>query len=402
MQSTKPRYHRILFFSGVLSLSLVYVLSWIDVITAPTQRTASDFMAFYAAGRSMIEHGPSAAYELPYLKANEEEVLGFQVREQDVNPFVHPPFILPLLGLAARFDYVPAFYVWIFMMLGLCALGAYVAVGLIEAASGMDKLAVGLGVVLFFPLYISLLNGQDSAVLLLGALLWYYGLARSSHKLAGLGLALATIRPQIALVLAIPFFFNAAHRKVWWWFCAGSGILVLASFALLGWDGVQSFLRILSVSAGGEGYRINEAAMVNLIGLIKRSMPGLDAEVVRTIGWLSLLVGSIGLCIVWRKFSLDREMLLSLAVIVALFISPHLHYHDLSLLLIPILVLIRMSTRLDIELLKWAALLPFGISLVFILTYSIPPLTYFVVYLVQLALLVLPKFMGTAYGAQTK
>jgi hypothetical protein len=69
------------------------------------------------------------------------------------------------------------------------------------------------GVLLFEPLFISVLKGQDSALLLLGGLLWFCGLTRNNDRLAGLGLSLTLIRPQIAILLAVPFLFR--QRKVW-------------------------------------------------------------------------------------------------------------------------------------------------------------------------------------------
>src|SRR5689334_7268533 len=120
-------------------------------------------------------------------------------------------------------------------------------------------------------------------MLLDGAILWYYGFTQNSNRMAGLGLALTTIRPQIALLLALPMIFNAQSCKAWWWFCLGSAVLVVFSVAILGQDGVRNFINILSVSASGEGYKINEAAMVNLIGMVKRLNVGFDAATIRTV-----------------------------------------------------------------------------------------------------------------------
>jgi len=397
MQFNKHTLQRILFFSGAVSLLIVYLLSWVDVIRDPQQRTASDFMAFYAAGRSMLEHGSAAAYDLTYLKTNEEKVLGFQIADRDINPFVHPPFILPILWSIAHFEYVPAFYLWIVVMLLLCVLCAHMTLKLIAESNDLNRVILWTGVFLFFPLYIGLVNGQDSALLLLGCMIWYYGLTQNSSRTAGLGLALTTIRPQIALVLAIPFLFNRSHRKVWWWFCLGALILAVASILFVGWDGVRNFLNILSVSASGEGYKINEIAMVNLIGLTKRLMPNLDATVIRTIGWVVALFGLISLCVLWWKSPSIQDTFISLAVILAAFTSAHLHYHDLAILIIPILVLIRKLTTAQMDFSKFTLLIPFGVSLLFLFTYSIPQLTYLVIYLVELALLISSWLINRRY-----
>jgi hypothetical protein len=239
-------------------------------------------------------------------------------------------------------------------------------------------------------LFISLVNGQTSALLLLGVLVWYYGLSQNSNRTAGLGLALAVISPQIALVLAIPFIFHAPRRKVWWWFCLGGAILAVLSMAMLGRIGVQNFINALSLSASGEGYHTNEIAMYNLIGLVKRFPLSLDAADIRMIGWVGSLVGLIILCWLWGRTVSITDKYISLAVITAIFTSPHLHYHDLALLIIPIFVGIRSLVAAGKTPLEFASLMPLCISLMFILIYSIPQLNYAIVYLAELVLLIIP------------
>jgi len=387
MQTIKFDYHRVFLIAAVSSLFIVYIFSWVDVITDSEQRTASDFMAFYAAGSSMLETNAAAAYDLAYLKINEEHVLGFQIADQDVNPFVHPPFILPILWLAARFDYVSAFYIFVIFMLMLCVISAQFAIWALPAAKGSNKIALWFAVFLFFPLFISLVNGQDTAVLLLGVVIWYYGITQRSDRTAGLGLALTTIRPQIALMLAIPFLFNKPRRNVWWWFCLGGAILVIFSILIIGQDGVRNFLSILSVSASGKGYKINENAMVNLIGLLKRVLPDLNAETVRIVGWIGSLISLFSLIIIWRSATAVTDRNISLMVIFALFTSPHLHYHDLALLAIPILITIRWLVFTQKISLRLASLLFLYLSILFSLIYSIPVINYAFVYLIEGVLL---------------
>ena len=77
---------------------------------------------------------------------------------------------------------------------------------------GRERMLFIAAFMLYYPTFISLLKGQDTAFLLLGGTLWVYGLLKEKDPLAGLGLAMLVIRPQIALVLAIPFIFK--RRRV--------------------------------------------------------------------------------------------------------------------------------------------------------------------------------------------
>src|SRR3972149_4511659 len=114
-----------------------------------------------------------------------------------------------------------AFYITGFMLLSRLLKDAGVD-------SRMTQLA-GIGSFLFLPLFFSLMNGQDTAFLFLGAAIWMYGLFSGKETVAGLGLSLTTIRPHIALILALPMLFS--HRKVFWGVVLGAGLLAVFSLS---------------------------------------------------------------------------------------------------------------------------------------------------------------------------
>src|ERR1700690_146109 len=96
----------------------------------------------------------------------------------------------------------------------------------------------------------------------------------------------------------------------------------------------------------------------------------------------------IYLCVVWGKNGVIEERHIGLAVILTIIGVPHIHYHDLALLLIPIYAVMRVM--LDRKLLKpgEAVLLPLSISVVLFVSYFLlPVLKYFVPYLLEIILL---------------
>jgi hypothetical protein len=401
-----------LVIAGIASLFLIYPLLYLRVISDPAQRTAADFLPFYAAGRIAITQGMSRIYDWEAQRNAEDEILNETIREMlaakgqpanpqdfgapiqmtEVNPFPHPPFIVPALMLLARLDYVPAFVIWSVLMSSLFIVCAIILLRLVPQARGRDRWILFFGTILFFPAFFSIINGQDTALLLLGTSLWLYGLVQAQDGLAGLGLALTLIRPHMGLMLGLPFLFR--RKKVWWWLCAGAGVLVLVSVLLLGWTGIVNFLRILITSADGEGNKFfNEDMMVNLIGLLRRTFPFLQAAFARLVGWIGFAAGIIYLCVVWGKNAEIKEKHIGLAVIVTIIGVPHFHYHDLALLLIPIFGVIRVT--LDKKLLKTkeAVLLPLGASvLLFVSYFLLPVLKYVVPYLLEIGMLALLWF----------
>jgi hypothetical protein len=396
-----------LVIAGIASLLLIYPLLYLRVISDPAQRTAADFLPFYAAGRIAITQGMSKVYDWEAQRNTENDVLNETIRQMlvsrgqpvtprdfgapiqtsEVNPFPHPPFIVPVLMLLARLDYVPAFVTWSVLMSILFILCAIILIKLVPQAQGWDRWILFCGTVLFFPAFFSVINGQDTALLLLGASMWLFGLIQQRDRLSGLGLALSLIRPHMGVMLALPFIFR--RRKVWWWFCAGAGVLVIFSVLLLGWSGIVNFLRILITSADGAGNKFfNENLMVNLIGLLRRTFPFLKATFVRLVGWIGFAVAIIFLCLVWVKNAELKERHIGLAVIITTIGVPHIHYHDLALLLIPIFGVIRIM--LDKKLLKPrdAVLMPLVASLLLFVSYLlIPVLKYFVPYFLEIIIL---------------
>ena len=368
--------------AGLASQVIVYSVLWVRMITSAAERTGTDFIAFYSAGRIALTGKISDAYLPQAQKAMEESELGFSIADEALNPFVHPPFIIPILALIANLPYVSAFYAWAIILMSIFAVAVSFLVRLMPP--GRDRKALIASSLLFFPVFVSILNGQDSALLLLGASIWLFGLVKGDDRLAGIGLALTTIRPHIALLLAIPFLFKS--RKVWWWFIAGAAGLAVFSFLVVGIKGTENFLHILTISASGEGYKINEAAMINFLGLLRRLVPSLASEPARGVSWVVYFLGIIFLCIIWARAERITVRHAGSAILVALLAAPHLHYHDLVLLLIPlfcVIVIIRNGKYLDQGV---AGHFPLITSWLLIVSNFLPALKFSIPYLLGLIL----------------
>ena len=358
--------------TGLMALVVIYAMLWMKMISDSAERTGTDFITFYSAGRIMLSGEHANVYD-PRIQVNEEEkILGFPILPTDLNPFVHPPFILPILAAIAYLPYIWAFHAWAILLYILYGVSALILLRVIPQLKGRNILF--LGIVLFFPAFVSVLDGQDTALLLLGASLWLYGLLGGDDRLAGLGLALTTIRPHIALLLALPFLFK--RRRVWWWFLLGVAFLAAISLMLVGIKGVENFLNILSISAGGVGYKINEQSMVNFLGLLRRLVPGISPNGARLASWIVYACSIVFLCVVWRRSERIEEKHIGLAVLVALMAAPHLHYHDMAMLLIPIACILSLVGKLKILDGKITSLFPLVISWLLVASNPLPLLKF--------------------------
>lgn len=401
---------RALVIAAAGSLLLIYPLLWLRVLSDPAQRTAADFLPFYAAGRIAITEGMSKVYDLEAERRAEDDVLnttlvqyfasrgrtvspqdlGPALKPNEVNPFPHPPFILPILAGLASLDYVPAFTLWSLLMTILFVASSAMLLRQIPQAIRADRWTLFLGSVLFFPAFFSLINGQDTGILFLGAVLWWTGLLQEDDRLAGLGLALTSIRPQLALAYSLPFIFK--RRKVWWWFCLGAGLLAVFSLALLGRSGTVNYLHILTLSAGGSGFTfINDIFHIDLTGLLPRTFPWMATSLVRTIAWIGYGVAMIFLIVVWARSARITEKQIGLAVLVSIVFVPHFNYHDLVILLLPLYGILRTLIARKLITVESAVTLPLGVTVLLFITYFfVPALKYAVLYpLMALFLVVL-------------
>jgi hypothetical protein len=128
--------------------------------------------------------------------------------------------------------------------------------------------------------------------------------------------------------------------------------------------------------------------MVNLIGFLRRTFPAMQAAFVRLIGWIGFALATVYLCVVWVRNAEIKERQIGLAVIITIIGVPHIHYHDLALLLIPIFCIVRIM--LDKGLLKTsqAVLMPLGVSLLLFTSFLlVPALKYIVLYLLIILIL---------------
>jgi len=106
--------------------------------------------------------------------------------------------------------------------------------------------------------------------------------------------------------------------------------LTLYSVLLVGTQGVSDFLTLLRISAGGEMFGMRPLAMFNLLGLMERA--GVSPDLARPVAWIIFLIAAISVLAVWKRNPSHPPF--ALTVLLAVLTSPHLHEHDLALLLI--------------------------------------------------------------------
>jgi hypothetical protein len=349
-------------FPGFILLLAAYTLLMYFYATLPGTLKYADFSSFYAAGRLAAGGHYGQVYDITAELGVEGSLLSTRLTPDQLLPFLHPPLLVPILQIVCSSNYLASYWRWTFIMVCLLVVSGWLMDRLLRVMGLGDKSRILylVAILSFYPVFASLLKGQDTAFLILGGTVWIYGMIARKDSLAGLGLAMMIIRPQIAVMLAVPYLFN--RRRVWWWFLGGAVGLALYSIALVGSDGTRDFIQLLVASAGGQFQKVNQSAMFNFTGGMLRLFPWMSGDPIHGLAWGLYLMGIIGLSVLWKISPRIRLWHLSLAVCLSIFAAPHLHYHDLALMVIPLLLVgiaVVMAGKLNFS---WATGALIGIS----------------------------------------
>ena len=360
MNIYKLNYRRILAFTGLFSLLLIYIFFWVIMIRDPQSRSGSDFSGFYTYGRIYQTKGIAYIHDVEEQKKIQGEIVGYEVVPII---YTHVPLTALLSAVLVDEDYVDSFKRWAVVLLLVNTINVYLLVKLLEINRFTTEnfVILSMGTFLFFPTFSGFINGREDVIMLLGVIIWISGLFSKKYFLAGLGLSLLTIRPQIALVLALPFFFR--HRNVFWGFTLGGLIHAGITLALVKVDGILKFVESIRYIESTTWFEPHSFDMPTLSGIIRRNFGIIHPELAKEIVWLCYALGIVGFCIVWYQSQEIREKQIGLISIAAIFLQPYSHYHDLILLLIPIFCLIRILEKNNVVDQYYLAVGPLAVSL---------------------------------------
>lgn len=276
----------------------------------------ADFAAFYSTALLWREGQPS--YDA--VKACElQKAIGVP----SCMATFHPPILLPLTATVVNDNYVASYWRWcaaLLLLVLLCAVPVY-------ALTHRDAIKT-IALLCFFPVFRGVLQGQDTVVVLFAILLCVLFLKRGKDLLAGVALGLTVLRPPLAIAFGIAFLFS--RRKAFVSFCVTASTLAVFSFLLVGAQGFRDIISTAILSANGAHTSTHQQEMFNLVGIFVRA--GLRPE----WAWPMFLAAIIGVAILWRKRGVTHSTF-ALAMIAFLLTSPHLHSHDLALLVIPLI-----------------------------------------------------------------
>ena len=326
------------FLIAVVAVCAIYAYVF-TMFRADVRAGKPDFVIFHTAGAMARTGQGQYLYDVPHQHAVQRSIVG-EVPERAVPLlFNHAPFeailFAPISGL--RFEH--AYLAWYIVNISLVLLFSWLAVTRLPSLSKYTA-AAGIASAVFYGTLMTMVQGQDSGLLLCLLTGFFLALLTKNDSGAGALLAFATIKPHLVLPELLLLLVLRRWRALLS-FVGELAILLFLSGLVLGFSTVASYPAfLLDFGKGGAAAQLGvyPQVMASLRGLLL--MSGVNARLTSMMVIGSLILSAFGLFVLAQRARSDQSLRLLAGAVVcgSIFFSVHVNPHDLILLLFPIAV----------------------------------------------------------------
>ena len=293
------------------------LIGWDVLVLAPSlvpqYAVRNDLRLAYAAATVGIEQGYSHLYDLSAQKAAIES-LGSGFNPQ---PFISPPplawLVTPLLAL----PFPLALAVWTVLLLAALVWTWYLLAPT-EPVVKAAHLALWLGL---FPVAFGVMVGQPGALVAAAVATAWWLLRHERPVWGGLALSLLVLKPQLALLIPLCLLVSG-HAKTFGAWLVATLLLVLASLALLGPEGVARYRDLLALTQTPAWDITRRYSISGPLGL------GPLLNVAQVVVLVATLFAA------WRQRGRGPEVPIAAGIVGSLLFSPYLAFQDFLMLVV--------------------------------------------------------------------
>ena len=326
-----------LFVVGVLGLhALLFFNLW--------QRIKSgypDFVVYYTAA-TILRDGLGHQLYVGHVQSEVQKRFTGELPDRvGPLPYIHPPAEALIFVPLTRLSFRQAFITWDLLNLAILFGVAWLLRTDVGALRLIAPWEFVLGSLAFFPVFESMLQGQDSILQLLFCVLAWKALRKKADLLAGCWFALGAFKFQLVLPLVL-FMVIWKRTRVLLGFVAVSVVLALLSIGLVGWQGLLHYAGfVLQVANTPSLGGVPPSLIPNLRGLVMGWPLNLSGPLAKGL----IALSSIGLFVfaaIRGRQASDwgnggRQFLLAIAV--SELIAWQTNVHDFSLLVLPLVLI---------------------------------------------------------------
>lgn len=314
-----------------LTATVTYVVATGEGVGAPGGRLGGDLPAFITAGRLAADGSWDSLYDEETQQAAQADLFE---EEDQLLPFVYPPFVAPVFRPLAAMPYRLAYLVHAVLM----ALALLSALVLIRPVFGwmrqLSLVVLFTASLTFYPLLRAVLGGQLSPV----TLLLFAAVLRLEFEdrpvAAGAAAGLLLFKPSYGVPLALLLVAGRRLRMVGGW-AATAGALYAIGAALMGpgwpaewWAWVNGF--------APRNFAANATHFVSVPGFVG-SLFGEGAGTAALVPVAG--VGGLAAAIVWYAAPDRPDLRVATAAAAVIALAPQAQFYDAGVLLLPVALL---------------------------------------------------------------
>jgi Glycosyltransferase family 87 len=324
---------------GTLSILVgIQLLGWITFFPGALLHGHADFRQLYAAGYMVRTGHASELYDIRAQQKFQNALVGSDERAL---PFIRPAYQALLFVPFSLLPYRGAYLAFLAVNLALLTMAFRMLRSHMSMLARIWRFLPVFVFLVFYPVALALMQGQDSILLLLLLAAALVALERDRELRAGMLIGLGLFKMQIVVPVALLFLLWRRWRFVAG-FALSACLLSLISMGTVGFAQTAAYARsLLSVGtnmAAVHQFPLRVSIMANLrglfFGLLGARVPAFWIQVLTILASVSVLL--------WVALAVRGKQKISDAFVIAitasLIVSYYLFIHDLSVLLIPIVI----------------------------------------------------------------
>jgi hypothetical protein len=313
------------------ALGISVVLGFVDLQWASTlhyKLAQPDFYVYYLAAQLGRAYGWAAIYDPAVFLPPVTAAVGKPL------PYLNPPELAWLVTPLSYLPYALAGWIWTGVLAAALGLTWY----LVSPGRGLARLIHGVGAAALLPVFVGILFGQVSLLVVVAVALAWWLLSRDQPWLAGLALSALILKPQVAFLVPLVLLLSGYWRVV------------------LAWVAVSVPLAIVTLLAVGPAVFHHISQSLHAVS----GIPGpIQSSLLRQLPLPLAIIGIVlvlGVCafIMWRVRGSGPSVPIAVGLIGSMLVSPYVNFYDLSALVLAAWLILRTNPP------RWQKAVSFG------------------------------------------
>jgi hypothetical protein len=337
MHASKLKFAVFVYLSGMVMIHAAFFWNARESV----RKGYSDFTIYYCAG-TMVRQGLGRQLydEATQFKVQRDFSPEVAIRLGAL-PYNHPPFEAVLFAPFTYLPYPSAFALWDLANLAMLVSLPFLLRPHLRHLQNYPWPLWVLASLGFFPIFVALLQGQDAILLLFLYTLAFVCLKKNYDVFAGGWLALGLFKPHLILPFILLLLVQG-RKKILYGFLPAATVMGLVSIAIVGREALAQYPRyVLHLEDTMARGAIVPSNMPNLRGIVYLLLRG--SPVVGVVGLTLALSLGILFFAAWKHHDILSKDLFDLKFCLAMVVTGLVSYHflsyDLSMLMLPLLLL---------------------------------------------------------------